>query len=147
ERPLGRALFHDRAGVLRVEPEGALAQVPAEVAGSGHVVDLFPEVLPDVGYEQSARLAVDAEAVGVAQTPEVDLWTRLFTRPLVAFGKLDAARERVVVGDAVRLLAVHVEAQDAAQQSGHVLPVAQRRVTLRDVVGRAAVTEAEVQVA
>src|SRR5690606_24964218 len=69
-------LFHELIRSGGVEAVGALAEVPAHIARPGDVVDLFPQVLTYVRNEQRAGLAVDAEAVGVAQPPEIDLGSR-----------------------------------------------------------------------
>ena len=110
----------------------ALQHVPPVVAAPLDEINLLPAVLPDVAGPEIPGVAVKAEPPRVAQAVCPDL-----TAPA-------ARREGIVRRDGVGLFRGrpgHVDAQDRPEQRCRVLPVAQR------VAGRAAVAQADVQVA
>ena len=133
----GRTSFRRIGRVVWVEAMKALADHPAVVAALFDNVDLLEQVLSDVAEEQPSVLAIEREAIRVAEAVRIDL---------VLAGRAD---ERVVRRDRVRRAAVHVDAQDRAKQREDVLAVAdrpvRRRVVRQAVVRPAAVPQGDVQ--
>ena len=140
-------------GVAAVEDELALLDRPAVVATQHHAVDFLDVALAHVGGDQVASAAqigaVEGEAVGVAEAVGKGL------------GHLARSLERVARRDAVLAVGAdgvgtagrqrrvdRVDAQHLAQRRGQVLRVAAGLdVAGADVVGIAAIAQAQVQVA
>ena len=82
-------------GSVRLNRKVAFLDRPAVVAADRDAVDLFDVVLADVGEDQVAGGAVEAEAVGVAKAVGVDL------------GHLACVLERVADRDPVLAVGAH----------------------------------------
>src|SRR5262249_13899252 len=108
-------------------------QLPAVVAALGDEVDLFVEVLADVGGPQDAGLLVEGHTPDVAQAPRPGFRPRVF-----AIDERVVLRNRVVLALA---LAVDVDAQDLAEKRFEVLAV------VEGIIGGATVAESDVQIA
>src|SRR5690625_7192589 len=104
----------------------AFLEVPAEVAGSGDDVHFFEQVLADVRDPDRTGFTVEAEPVRVTEAPEVDLGLSFAALIACLRVKFDSD-ERVVFGDAVGLFAVHVDAQERAEDGRDVLAASERR--------------------
>src|ERR687892_2160861 len=100
-----------------IEESRAFLAVPAEVSASGGDVDFLDVVLPDVADVKVAGLAIEGEAVGIAEAigPDFRNHTSL-------------ADERVIRGNAVLLAhregRVDVDTQDLAERRVELLAVA-----------------------
>src|SRR5687768_5036266 len=100
-----------------VEESGAFLAVPAEVSAAGGDVDFLDVVLPDVADVKVAGLAIEGEAVGIAEAIRPDFW--------------NGARltdERVIRGNAVLLARregrIDIDSQDLAEWRVELLAVA-----------------------
>src|SRR5687768_14270533 len=91
--------------VCRIEAVAAFAYVPSVVAALLHHVDLLPKELPGVaGYELMVGAHVERKAKGIAEAVGPDLIEALF------------AHEGIVHRDAIGHGAVHIDAQDIAEE-------------------------------
>ena len=102
-------------GGLRIEADESLTQAPSVIAPFLNDVDLFPKGLADVGrVEGVITLAVKGQSPGITNTVSPNL-----RAGFLAVGK------RIVLGNAVSLGSVDVDAQDFAQERVEVLSVAE----------------------
>src|SRR2546426_276478 len=102
-----------RTAAARAERVQALAQVPAVVAALLDDVDLFVQILPYVAGPQPAGLVVERHPPDVAQAVRPGLRSGFLT-----LDEWIVFRDRVVLAG---VLAVHVDAQNTAEQAVQVL--------------------------
>src|ERR1051326_5568713 len=109
-----------------------LHDVPAIIAALLHNIDLFKFVLAHVGHKQPARALIKREAPRIAKAK------RVYLRQSVAGGKRVVGRNRIRLA---RAGGVHVNAQQLAQQSLRVLPMA-KGITLAAAIAQAKIEKA-----
>lgn len=120
-------------GLGLVELVEAFANAPAVVAAFFDDVDFFPEILADVGGPEELCYGIEGHAPDVAEAEGVDFSSCV-----------GAASEGVVLRNGVGepgVFVIDVDAEKLAEDGAEFLTVALR------IVGRAAVAEADIEVA